>query len=124
MQTQARYILFNNYQKNATTNRFAYVVEYIQNNLDENINIKTLSKLAYMSEPHFFRCFKRELGATPVEFILELRIKAAKTMLQSGDQNIKEVSFSCGFNSLNYFLKMFKRHTGVTPAQYRKSVII
>src|SRR5215831_11161331 len=122
MQTQARYFLFNNYQKQATTNRFAYVVNYIQNNLHENINIKTLSKLAYMSEPHFFRCFKQEFGVTPVEFILEMRIKAAKSMLQTSDLTLKEIGFSCGFNSMNYFLKMFKRYTGHTPAQYRKSL--
>ena len=123
MQTQARNILLNNQQGNATSNRFVHVRDYIQKNLHENLTIKTLSKLAYMSEPHFFRCFKQEFGVTPVEFILELRIRAARTMLQTTDASIKEISFSSGFNSLNYFLKMFKRYTGLTPAQYRKSVI-
>jgi len=72
-----------------------------------------------LSEPHFFRCFKHEFGVTPVEFILELRIRAARTMLQTTDESIKEISFSCGFNNLNFFLKMFKRYTGLTPTQYR-----
>jgi AraC-like DNA-binding protein len=122
MQTKARNILLHNAEPQSTSNRFAHVSEYIQKNLQENINIKTLSKLAYMSEPHFFRCFKQEFGVTPVEFILEMRIKAARKMLQTTDLNLKEISFSCGFNSLNYFLKVFKRYTGHTPAQYRKSL--
>jgi AraC family transcriptional regulator len=123
MQTKARNVLLSNYQTHSTSNRFAHVSDYIQKNLHENINIKTLSKLAYMSEPHFFRCFKQEFGVTPVEFILEMRIKAAKAMLETSDLNLKGISFSCGFNSLNYFLKIFKRYTGHTPAQYRRSLL-
>ncbi|MEP7317770.1 MAG: AraC family transcriptional regulator [Panacibacter sp.] len=121
MQTQAKHTLLGNYQKHSTSNRFAHVVEYIQKNLQENITIKTLSREAYMSEPHFFRCFKQQFGLSPVDYINEQRIKSARMMLLAADRPVTEISFSCGFNNLNYFLKMFKRHTGLTPAQYRKS---
>ena len=123
MQTQAKHSLFANYTTQKTSSRFAHVVEYIQNNLHENITVKDLSRQAYKSEPHFFRCFKQQFGITPVDFINEQRIKTAKMMLHAADRSITEISFSCGFNNLNYFLKMFKRHTGLTPAQYRKSLL-
>lgn len=122
MQTQARHILLDNHKNHKTYNRFAHVVEYIQKHLQENISVKTLSREAYMSEPHFFRCFKQQFGVSPVDYINEQRIRAAKMMLQAADISITEISFACGFNNLNYFLKMFKRHTGLTPAQYRKSL--
>jgi len=123
MQTQARKVLMSNYRKHSNNNRLAYVIEFINKNLQDNITIKTLSQKAYMSEPHFFRCFKQQFGITPVDYINEQRIKAAQMMLHAADRTITEICFSCGFNNLNYFLKLFKRYTGLTPVQYRKSIL-
>jgi AraC-like DNA-binding protein len=100
------------------------VADYIQKHLQENISVKALSREAYMSEPHFFRCFKQQFGISPIDYINEQRIRVAKMMLQAADYSITEISFASGFNNLNYFLKMFKRHTGLTPAQYRKSLLL
>ncbi|MBG9374842.1 AraC family transcriptional regulator [Panacibacter sp. DH6] len=124
MQSNQKNTLLDNHKIYKTNNRFAHVVEYIQQHLQDNITVKTLSRQAYMSEPHFFRCFKQQFGMSPVEFINEQRIKAARMMLRAADISISEISFACGFNNLNYFLRMFKRHTGLTPAQYRKSMLI
>jgi AraC family transcriptional regulator len=124
MQTRAKHVFLDNHKSHKTGNRFAHVVDYIQKHLQENISIKTLSREAYMSEPHFFRCFKQQFGVSPVDYINEQRIRAAKMMLHAADYSVTEISFACGFNNLNYFLKMFKRHTGLTPAQYRKSLLI
>lgn len=125
MQTQARNILLTgDHKNNRSTGRFEAVADHVRKNLHENITVSTLSKIAYMSEPHFFRCFKQRFGITPVEFINEQRIKAAKKMLKNTDLNVSEVGFACGFNNLNYFLKMFKRITGLTPARFRKSALI
>ncbi|HRI19423.1 MAG TPA: AraC family transcriptional regulator [Panacibacter sp.] len=121
MQTQAKHTLLVNNRKYSTHNRFSHVVDYIQKNLQENNTIKILSREAYMSEPHFYRCFKQQFGVSPVDYINEQRIKSARMMLLAADRSVTEIGFSCGFNNLNYFLKMFKRHTGLTPAQYRKS---
>ena len=123
MQTQARKVLMNNFKKHSSNNRLAYVIEFINKNLQDNITIKALSQKAYMSEPHFFRCFKQQFGITPVDYINEQRIKNAQMMLLAADRTITEICFSCGFNNLNYFLKLFKRYTGLTPVQYRKSVL-
>jgi len=123
MQTQSRNELLGNHRKHSGTNRFAHVVEFIQKNIQENITIKTLSREACMSEPTFFRCFKQQFGITPIDYINEQRIKTARMMLQAADYSVTEIGFSCGFNNLNYFLKLFKRHTGLTPVQYRKSLM-
>lgn len=120
MQTQARQLILQNFQQFANTNRIAYAVEYIQQNLHDNINIETLCKKACMSEPNFFRCFKQQFGITPVDFINQQRILLATNLLKGSSQSISDICFSCGFNNLNHFFKLFKKHTNHTPGQYRK----
>lgn len=123
MQTQARHILLEHPRQQAHSNRMAHVADFIQKNLQNPLTVLDLSRQAFMSEPHFFRCFKQQFGLSPIEFINEQRIKAARMMLQARDVSVTEVSQACGFNNLNYFLKMFKRATGMTPGEFRRSVL-
>ena len=76
-----------------------------------------------MSKPSFFRCFKREFGISPVDFIIQERIKAAKKLLKDINVTIGQASYAVGFNNLSYFFKLFKRIEGVTPNEFRKSLI-
>ncbi|QNL47820.1 AraC family transcriptional regulator [Olivibacter sp. SDN3] len=98
--------------------RMTVVVNYIREHLAENLHIDTLCKKTGMSKPVFFRVFKRELGVSPVEFVIRERIRLAKKYL-SNNSSIKEACFAAGFNSLNYFFRMFKKHEGITPGAYQ-----
>lgn len=123
MQTEARHLLFDKaVGENATENRLAYIVRYIREHLQDNLNIATLSRQAYMSQSHFFRCFRSELGLSPVDFINTERIKYAKKMLEETRASVSEIATACGFNNVPYFLKQFKRHTHLTPSQYRNGL--
>jgi AraC-like DNA-binding protein len=122
MQTQARSLILDNYHKNTTVNRFAFVVEYIKAHIHEEITIDKLSNLCFMSKPTFFRCFKREFGISPVDFIIQERIKAAKKLLKDVNVTISQACYSVGINNLSYFFKLFKRIEGVTPNEYRKNL--
>jgi len=121
MQTQARKLILDSYHKNTSTNRFAFVVEYIKSHIHEDITIDKLSNLCYMSKPNFFRCFKREFGISPVDFIIQERIKAAKKLLKDINVTISQACYSVGINNLSYFFKLFKRVEGTTPNEFRKS---
>ena len=121
MQTQARHHFFDHYARYASTHRFAYVVQYIQHHLSENLTVEKLSGLACMSKPHFFRSFKRELGLTPVEYVIRERLKLAKQLLANPRTSLYEVGCRAGFNSANYFHILFKKHEGITPKAYRAS---
>ncbi|MGZ3822410.1 MAG: AraC family transcriptional regulator N-terminal domain-containing protein, partial [Mucilaginibacter sp.] len=90
MQTQARSLILDSYHKHTSTNRFAFVVEYIKSHIHEDITIEKLSNLCYMSKPNFFRCFKREFGISPVDFVIQERIKAAKKMLKDLNVTISQ----------------------------------
>ena len=123
MQTQARKLILDSYHKHTSTNRFAFVVEYIKAHIHEDITIDKLSNLCYMSKPNFFRCFKREFGISPVDFIIQERIKAAKKLLKDINVTISQACYAVGINNLSYFFKLFKRVEGITPNEFRKSLI-
>ncbi|GGG52494.1 AraC family transcriptional regulator [Hymenobacter glacieicola] len=120
MQTQARQLLFRNYTQHAASHRFAAVVQYIKQHLTEQITVEKLSELACMSKATFFRVFKRELGLTPVEYIIQERLTEAKRLLRNPLATVAEVCFRAGFNNTAYFQKLFKQYAGVTPGLYKK----
>jgi AraC-like DNA-binding protein len=95
------------------------VTEYIKLNLRENINLKNLSDKACMSSASFYRFFKRELGMSPIEYILSEKIKHAKKLLRNPGIQINEVCYLSGFEDANYFIRLFKKHEGITPKQYQ-----
>ncbi|ALD21639.1 AraC family transcriptional regulator [Hymenobacter sp. DG25A] len=120
MQTQARQLLFHNYKEHVTSHRFAHVVQYIKQHLTEQITIEKLSELACMSKATFFRVFKRELGLTPVEYVIQERLAEAKRLLRNPLTTVTDVCFRTGFNNTAYFQKLFKQYEGVTPGLYKK----
>lgn len=102
------------------TNSTIYTItEYIRENITSSINLKDLSEKACMSTTSFYRYFKRELGISPIEFILNEKIKQAKKLLKNPGIQINEVCFMSGFDDCNYFIRLFKKHEGITPKQYQ-----
>lgn len=95
------------------------VAEFIRENIGNPINLKEMSDKACMSTTSFYRYFKRELGMSPIEFILTERIKHAKKLLRNPGIQINEVCFMAGFDDCNYFIRLFKKHEGITPKQYQ-----
>ncbi|WP_409416672.1 AraC family transcriptional regulator N-terminal domain-containing protein [Flavobacterium sp. PS2] len=95
------------------------VTEFIKQNLKENMNLKSLSDKACMSTASFYRFFKRELGMSPIEYILNEKIKCAKNLLKNPSIQINEVCYLSGFGDANYFIRLFKKYEGITPKQYQ-----
>jgi AraC-like DNA-binding protein len=103
----------------ASTSPIAPAVAYIKENIHLSLNLKTISEKACMSSTSFYRHFKRELGVSPLEFILNEKIRFAKKLLSNPSIHITEVSYATGFDDANYFIRLFKKHEGVTPKQYQ-----
>ena len=95
------------------------VVEFIRMNLKENISLKNLSDKACMSSTSFYRFFKRELGMSPIEFIIKEKLKCAKKLLKNPSIHINEVCYLSGFEDCNYFIRLIKKYEGITPKQYQ-----
>ncbi len=98
------------------------VINYIENNLSEKISLETLAAQANVSKYHFCRLFAHHMGMTPLQFAIFFRIEKSKELIRRGDQTVSEIAVQVGFNDLGTFLRQFRKITGVTPTDYRKSV--
>ena len=105
--------------KIANQSRLHYILHFIQEHLTQKISTDNLCKKAYMSRNEFFRWFREQFGITPVDYINKERIKLAKQLLAQKNSTITEVSYQCGFADVNYFVRLFKKTEGVTPAPTR-----
>ncbi len=119
MQTNARHFLLNNLKELSTRNRLAGVVHFIRKNITGKFTVDELAEKACLSRAQFFRCFQREMGETPVEFVNKERLRLAKRHMLQHNRSVSQASYESGFSSLNYFSRTFKKYEGVSPNAWR-----
>lgn len=83
-------------------------------------NIDRLARRMHLSTRHFARLFQKETGVTPGDWALQVRVEAARKLLEAGRAGPKQAAFRCGFGSVNTLRRAFVRLLGVTPAEYQK----
>lgn len=93
---------------------------YIEQHYMENITVEKLAGLGYMSKTTFNRRFKSEIGITPIEYLIEVRIKMAKLMLKRKENQMTDIAMRCGFGSSGHFSSCFQKHVGLSPTEYRE----
>ena len=98
------------------------VLTYIKENYQEKLYIADLAKQVNLNEQYFCRLFKKAVGHSPMEYLNEYRIKQTLRLLEETDLPVMEICLECGFNNMGNFLREFRRYTGTTPLQYRKSL--
>lgn len=104
-------------------NVIAKALDFIYLNYNKNISLQTISDHVHLSKNYFVNLFKREMGETFVEHLTKFRIEKAKQMLKDNNLRNCEIANLVGFKDERYFYKVFKKMTGVTPTQYKKSNI-
>lgn len=100
------------------------VFHYLHTHYDQSITLQAMSALIGVGERQFHRLIKRHTGMHLTEYIQDVRIKEACRMLRSIDKKIQEIATAVGYQDIKFFNHLFKRKTGVTPRQYRKSNIV
>lgn len=115
-----RYIKDDNVQKNDMVNEIEKAAYYFNENYNKDIKIEQYAKEHLMSKNWFIHCFKSIMKVTPMQYILMLRISAAKGYLESSDKNITEISEAVGYDNPLYFSRLFRKFTGLSPTEYRK----
>ncbi len=94
------------------------VKAYLEEHYDENISLQDAANEAGMTPQYFSTIFKQSTGQNFIEWLSEFRIKKAKEYLDEPGAVIKEVCFKVGYNDPNYFSRIFKKISGVTPKEY------
>lgn len=100
------------------------VISSISNNLDGDITLECMAKIAHLSPFHFTRVFRKITGVPPKEFLSALRIEKSKELLENTNLRVTDICFDVGYVSTGTFTRRFTTAVGVSPKQYRKGEVI
>ena len=95
-------------------------LHYIESHLHTDISVEDLRRIGNVSRRKLFLQFREYLGTSPVQYIARQKIRLAIRMLESQRPDSEEIARELGFSSVNYFIRFFKKHTGITPAAMRR----
>ncbi|MDE6339900.1 MAG: AraC family transcriptional regulator [Muribaculaceae bacterium] len=99
--------------------KIAKVCGYINTHISSDLSLQSLSEIACMSESHFLRVFKKEMGMTPAQYIIQHRIETAQLLLLLDKEPVKNIALTLGFSDPSHFVKTFKKIKGMTPNEFR-----
>lgn len=97
-----------------------YAQRYFQEHYNEDIQIKDYARSRNMSVSWFLRNFKEVTKRSPAQYLLNIRLENAVNLLKTTSYNVTEISAIIGYNDPFYFSRLFKKHKGVSPTDYRK----
>lgn len=115
---------YTDYMANLDRNKIisrniAEVIEYIRYHLHEKIRLKELAEKVNLNPNYLSVLFKKEMGETIREYIMNQRIAAAQNMLKYSDYSYSEISAILAFASQSHFISVFSKKTGMTPKKFR-----
>ena len=102
--------------------RLGEVLSYIDRHYSEPITIPQLLRVAHMSQSTLMRTFQRVFQHAPIDYLIRVRIQKARELLADQEQRITDVALACGFNDSNYFTRQFRRVSGQSPRDYRRTL--
>ena len=115
-----RYIKEGKQTKNDTINDIERAVHYFNENYSKPISVEQYASEHLMSVNWFMHSFKNVMKVPPMQYIVSLRIAAAKGYLENSNKNIAEIAATVGYDNALYFSRLFRKYTGMTPSEYRK----
>ena len=107
-------------KSSAAFHRLLAAREYIKQNFAKQFQLEQLAALCNMSTTNFRREWKKRYPETPLQYRDSIRIYYAKEYLRSGYYTIYEIAEKCGFEDPSYFIRFFKKKTGVTPGEAKR----
>lgn len=101
--------------------RAEYACRYVLAHFQENINRDRMAEMVNLSPGYFSNLFRAEVGMSFSDYLIQVRIENAKSLLRRFELSVEAISKRCGFNSLAHFSRTFKDRCGLSPLKYRKS---
>ena len=111
---------FARVQTNMESRRVAKVKDFVAAHYIEEIRLNQMSKMVNMSPTAFSRFFKLRTGKTLAEYIVDVRLGHATRMLIDTKEPVSQICFSCGFNTLTNFNRLFRKRKGCSPTEFRE----
>lgn len=105
----------------ADLERIKTMMEFVQSNCSEQLSLRQIARSANVSERECTRCFRRCIDASPIEYLMQCRIRLAARLLTETGKSVLEISEETGFSSASYFGRVFRQAMGCTPKEYRKA---
>jgi transcriptional regulator GlxA family with amidase domain len=96
------------------------VQAWVTDHLDADLSVERLARRASMSPRHFARAFAAETGTTPARYVEDLRVEAARRLLESTTRGVEDVAATCGFGTAETMRRAFLRSVHVPPRDYRR----
>lgn len=115
-----RYIVEGRKASSDIQNEIECATHYFNENYNKPLNIDEYAESRHMSTCWFIRSFKQILKVTPMQYILSLRMANAQSLLETSEYNISEIAEAVGYDNPLYFSRLFHKHIGVSPSEYRK----
>ncbi len=117
--SQLEFMIFKG-QKNHNDHKILQAQEYIEENYKEKLTVTDLADLTCLEKRTLIRRFKKATFSTPIDYIQRVKIEAAKRSLESSIESVSEIMFNLSWVDENSFRKIFKKHVGMTPKNYRE----
>lgn len=94
-------------------------VQWINSNYSTNMSLSAMSNELGISLPHLTRQFHKQKGLSPMKYLTNVRLEHSIALLLNTSLTINEIALACGFSNGNYYTKVFKKVTSMTPSEYR-----
>jgi AraC family transcriptional regulator len=114
-----RHHTLREYQDGLPPSRLKRAIEYINAHLGEDLSLSIITAKMGMSQYYFCRLFKQSMGIAPHKYITQQRVERAKLLLKNPEFRIIDITLECGFANPSHFAKCFRKHTGISPQQFR-----
>ena len=115
----ARKHVLKEYEDGLPKYKLKQALEYMNANLSENVSLEAVSDELGISQFHFCRLFKQSTGMSPHAYLIQQRVERSKQLLKQKELTINEIAVHCGFANPSHFAKHFRKHTSISPKQFR-----
>ncbi|MCG1023323.1 response regulator [Sutcliffiella horikoshii] len=114
---------FDDHYNHLEADTIQQIKQYIMDHSHQDISLDTLARKVGLSPIYISKMFKEKQGINYIDFLTECRMEKAKRLMSDLDKSIKEITFEVGYHDPNYFSKVFKKMTNVSPKEYRKTLL-